>query len=147
MSGEYKDWLHQQYKACEELVKLLRQCKLDGMIKSQPNQPPYVKLLLPDKTVDLFIKTVNTEYAKSIWLCKECELKTKTMYLLYIKYENSFLIASGNEVDRECELKNSDWKQDKMVVVEKELFHDAKTFFEMLYLKYERKKQTRLTSF
>lgn len=145
--SDYDSWMQNQIAITESLAHLIRQCKLECVVITEPKRSPFVRLFLPDTTIDFTIKVVKNRYAKSIWLCKRKDFNQQKNYILYVTEDDTFFIAIGEDVDKEAEYRESDWKKGiKMVVVPKEIFRDAKTYFEMLYIQYDEKKQSRLTN-
>lgn len=143
--SEYQTWLLKQREIAEEAVKLIERYNLRAVVLSTEKGSPFVRLFLPDKTLDYTIKSIKSRFSKSVWLCKEKDFKITNNYLIYLRKENRFMMATGAEIDKDYESRDSDYGEGKVVVVSIETFRPAIGYFKTLAKSYEAKKQKRMS--
>lgn len=146
MSDDYQVWLERHNGRIEEAKVLIRKYGFKAIIIQEERKPSFLRIKFGRTKIDFRIKMVKTKFVRSIWLCKKDRFEKDDFYLLYASKENTFFIASGSDINREHELRDSEYEKGiKYVVTPFTVFRPAKSFFKVMKARYEGELQKRLS--
>lgn len=141
----YQDWADRHDKIVDKAKKMIEQFRFKVIVMEEGRKPKFLRIRFGSKKIDFQVKEVKTKFVRSIWLCKKDKFNKTNLYILYASKEKSFSIATGNDIDRNHELKDSEWdKSVKYMVVDISIFRPAKTFFKTMKTRYEGELQRRI---
>lgn len=140
----YESWLEKQNELLKKALELILSYKFRAVIINE--KPSFIRIYIHNKKIDFYVKEIKSRFVKSIWISKKNKFDLKANYLIYITKGERWLIASGQQIDRESILKDSEHQKNvKYLVVPVDVFCPAKTFFKMAKNRYERGLQRRMT--
>jgi len=142
---DYQAWLEKHNKTIEKGKKLIKKYGFKVIIIQNDKKSSFLRIKFGRKKVDFQVKTIKTKFVRSIWLCKKERFNRDDFYLLYASKEKSFSVASGHDIDREGEYRDSEWaKGTKYIVVQNSVFRPANPFFKLMKSRYEGELQQRM---
>lgn len=143
---DYQAWLEKHNRAIEKAKALIEKYGFEVIIIKNDRKPCFLRIKFGKKKIDFQVKIIKTKFVRSVWLCKKERFDQDNFYLLYASKEKTFSVASGHDIDREGEYRDSEWaKGVKYVVVQNTLFHPAKNFFKRMKTRYEGELQQRMS--
>lgn len=145
MSSSYDEWLEKQNMILIEALELIKSFGFEASKIEPDKKKAFIRLNLAGRKADFHIKSIKNRFIKFAWLCKKGDFDPRANYLIYLEEEETFLVSTGGEIDREAEYRDSDYhKGTKYVVAPLEIFRSGKTFFRALKKRYESMLQRRL---
>ena len=147
MPSDYAAWIEKHNNAIDKTKALIKKYGFEAIILTEERKPSFLRIRFGSRKIDFRVKVIKTNFVRSIWLCKKNRFNVNSFYILYSKKEKAFFIASGNDIDKEYELKESEWNKDvKYLVVQFAMFRPAKTFFKRMKIRYEGEIQRRINT-
>lgn len=145
-NSSYDDWLRQHNEAIQKAIALIQNYGFQPVIIDEKGKPNFVRIFLGTKKIDFMIKMIKSKFVRQVWLCKKDAFNPENIYLVYATKENSWLVTTGKEADREGEYRESDLKEGvKFVVVSIDIFRPAKTFLKLIKERYDDQLQKKMT--
>jgi len=146
--SNYENWLKKHDETVQKAKELISEYGFQPTIISEQGKQSFVRIFLGEKKIDFAIKEIKTKFVPTVWLCKKDAFNPEKIYLVFATKENSWLVATGRECDREGEYKESDYKEgEKFVVVSIDIFRPAKTFLKLIKERYDDQLQKKMTDF
>jgi len=142
---DYQSWLEKHNRVIGKAKALIEKYGFKVVVIKNDRTPSFLRIKFGKGKVDFQIKIIKTKFVRSIWLCKKERFNLDNFYILYASKEKTFSVASGHDVDREGEYRDSEWTEGvKYVVVQNAMFRPAKNFFKRMKARYEGELQQRM---
>jgi len=142
----YDEWLKKHDEAVQKASALIKEYGFEPIIANEQGKPSFVRVFLGEKKIDFVIKEIKSKFVRTVWLCKKEAFNPENIYMIYASKENTWLITTGREADREGEYRESDLKEGvKFVVVSIEVFRPAKAFLKLIKERYNDQLQKKMT--
>ena len=146
--SSYEDWLKCHDETVQKAVALIKDYGFESTVINEQSKPSFVRMFLGDKKIDFMVKIIKSKFVHTVWLCKKDAFNPENIYLVYASEENSWLVTTGKEADREGEYRESDLKEGvKFVVISIDVLRPAKTFLKLIKERYDNQFQKKITEF
>lgn len=147
-NSNYDSWLKRHDENVQRAKELISEYGFEPIVINEERKPSFVRIFLGDKKIDFIVKEIKTKFVPTVWLCKKDAFNPENVYLVYATKENSWLVTTGKEVDREGEYKDSEYKEgEKYVVVPIDIFRPATAFLKLIKERYDDQLQKKMTDF